>query len=298
MLSRAQIKNQLVPGLAAILQEGYKAFEKKDHLAIYGSSRTSKKAYEEALMNAELGVAQEKAEGQGMFLDDGMGEMWKARVDMKTFALRFTITKEAIADNQYMNPSKALTRSMARGHAERLQIEGHFPLNNATSTSYLGGDGKALAVTDHPTKDGGVNSNLVTAADFNEASYEEMLLQPQAWVDQRGIKLSPKVKKVLLPTGYTFLAQRLAKSTGRIGGNDNDANVHQGFDYHISQYFTDTDAWFGVTDVQDGMVFYMRQELKEMSEVNFETQNIQFGSDMRYAFGWFNPLGILYCAGA
>lgn len=299
-ITRAQYQNLLVPGLKVILDDSYARFsDKNQHLDIYGEARKTDRAYEESLMTAQLGVAQLKTEAGAMYLDEGAGEMWKARVTMNTFALRFGISKEAIDDNQYMNPAKALTKSMGRGHAERMQLEAAAILNNATSSSYLGGDGVALAANNHPTKDGGTNSNLLTtASDFNEASKEDMELQIMDWVNQRGIKINCSIKRYILPKLYTYVAERLARSAGRVGTTDNDTNLHKGFSYSINNYLTDVDAFFGITDVSDGLVFFNRQELQPVSDMNFETQNMQYGSTKRYGFGWFDPLGVIMSAGA
>lgn len=303
-ITREFFKNSLVPGLNKKLGEGYKYFSgDNQHLAIYGAARKSTRAYEEGLMSAELGLAQLKAEGQGMYLDEGAQEMYKARVDMKTFAIRFSISKEAIDDNVYENPAKALARSMGKSLAERKQYEAVAVLNNYSSSSYLGGDGKALGVSDHPTKDGGTNSNVMTAADFNEGPLEDMLLQTQDWVNQRGHKMNATVTKLILPKLYTFLAARLEKSMGRIGTTDNDANVHKGFafvsgGYSINNYLSDADTWFGITNVPDGLVFFQRQNVESVSDMNFETQNMQYGATERYGFGWFDPLGVIVCPGA
>lgn len=299
-ITRAQYQNFLVPGLTVIMEDGYEKFASKNqHLAIYGEPRKSTRAYEEGLMTAQLGLAQLKTEAGAMALDEGAGEMWKSRITMNTFALRFGISKEAIDDNQYKNPAKALAASMGKGHAERMQIEAAAVLNNATSASYLGGDGVALASASHPTKDGGVNTNLLTtAADFNEASKEDMELQIQDWVNQRGIKINATIKRYVLPKLYTYVAERLARTAGRVGTTDNDINLHKGFEYSINNYLTDTDAFFGITDVSDGLIYFDRQKLEPVSDMNFETQNMQYGSTKRYGFGWFDPLGVIMSAGA
>jgi hypothetical protein len=49
--------------------------------------------------------------------------------------------------------------------------------NRAFNTSYTGGDGKALLVTDHPSLSGNQSNTLATAADMSEASLEDMCVQ-------------------------------------------------------------------------------------------------------------------------
>lgn len=305
-LTRSQLASLLTPGLNKVMGDSYKLYaDDKQYTAIYGSAQKATKAYEENIMLATLGPAQLKNEGGAMALDEGAEEMWRSRITMQTYGLRFNITKEAIDDNQYMNPAKTLASAMGKSMAERKNLEAFAPLNNATVATgiYQGGDGKALAATDHPTKDGGVNSNLLTAADFNEASLEDMLLLIQNWVTQRGIKLKANLTKLILPIGYTFIAARLEKSMGRVGTADNDANIHKGFafisgGYTISNYLSDPDAWGGITDVQNGLTWFDRQKIETYTNTDFATQNIQYGCTERYGFGFYDPLGYVHCAGA
>ena len=76
-------------------------------------------------------------------------------------------------------------------------------LNNAFSTEN-GGDGKALCATDHPIVAGTDQNELSTAADLNETSLEQSLIDIAAMVDERGLKIAAKGTKliILIPRGH------------------------------------------------------------------------------------------------
>jgi hypothetical protein len=304
-INRSKLAAHLYPGINKFIGMGYKLRVNEEQFkAIYGMAKTSMKATEENVMMAGFAAAERMNEGGAKPLDEGLGERWRSRVTMILYGKRFEITKMAVDDNQYEKPTMTYSKWLGWSMAERKTLEAFAVLNNATSTSYLGGDGKALCVTDHPTQDGGTNSNLLAvAADFNEASLEEMVLQVADWVTERGTKISANIKRVILGRDFMFVAERLAKSVGRVGTNDNDINIHKGLPFvsegfTVVDYTTDPDAWFGITDIPDGLVHYQRQAIETKTDVDFLTDNIRVAATARDGFGWDNPLGIIMSAGA
>jgi len=98
--------------------------------------------------------------------------------------------------------------------------------NHEFSASYAGGDGKALFATDHPLVSGGTNSNTpATAADLNETSLENAVIQIAAWTDERGLLIAAKPKKLIVPPALQFVATRLLETELRVGTADNDINA-------------------------------------------------------------------------
>ena len=58
------------------------------------------------------------------------------------------------------------------------------------STSSAGGDGVALASASHPTINGNQSNILSTAADLNETSLEQALIDIAGFQDERGLKIA------------------------------------------------------------------------------------------------------------
>ncbi len=110
---------------------------------------------------------------------------------METIALAFSITEEAIEDNLYDRLASRYTKALARSMANTKQVKGAATLNNAFDSTFTGGDGKELCATDHPlTNNNDLRNEPSTAADLNETSLENALIDIAAFVDERGLKVS------------------------------------------------------------------------------------------------------------
>jgi hypothetical protein len=101
----------------------------------------------------------------------------------------------------------------------------------------------------------------------------------------------------VVPTDLQFVKDRLLYSDGRPGTADNDLNAikHMGLIRKgcvISNYLTDTDAWFLATDIPDGLKHFVRKKVQRGMEGDFETGNARYKARERYSFGFSDPLGI------
>ena len=217
---------------------------------------------------------------------------------MKTVALAYSITEEAIEDNLYGSVAKKYSKALVRSLKHTKEIEGAAIFNNGFSSSYPGGDGKPLFATDHPLYGGGTFSNtLPTAADFSEAALEDAMVAIGNFVDERGIPMNVQARKLILPNAtIMFDAFRVLKSDLRSGTNDNDPNALRQMGYlpdgmAILHRLTDDDSWFIITDCQDGLKHFVRKPVQTATEGEFNTGNIRYKAWERYAFGWTDPRG-------
>ena len=256
-ISRAQLAKELEPGLNALFGLEYARYENEAG-EIY-DTEASERAFEEEVMLSGFGAAPVKAEGSAVSFDDAQ-EAYTARYTHETIALAFSITEEAIEDNLYDRLASRYTKALARSMANTKQVKGAATLNNAFDSTYTGGDGKELCATDHPL----VNNNDLrnepsTAADLNETSLENGLIDIAAFVDERGLKVSVRGEKLIVPPALQFVADRLLESTLRPGSADNDVNATRNMGmlpqgYVVNHYLTDTDAWFIKTDAPRGFL--------------------------------------------
>ena len=259
-ISRAQLVKELEPGLNALFGLEYKRYENQ-HAEIF-SSENSDRAFEEEVMLSGFANAQVKGEGSGVNYDTAQ-ESFTARYTHETLALAFSITEEAIEDNLYDRLASRYTKALARSMANSKQVKAANVLNNAFSSSFTGGDGVELCSAVHPTVAGTFKNELATAADLNETSLEQSMIDIAAMTDERGLKIAAKGVKMIIPSANQFTAERLMKSQGRVGTADNDINaiknmgmIPQG--YVINHYLTDTDAFFIKTDVPNGLKHFDR----------------------------------------
>jgi hypothetical protein len=300
-ISRGQLVKELEPGLNALFGLEYKQYENQ-HAEIY-TTESSDRAFEEEVMLSGFAQAQVKAEGQGVSFDNAQ-ETFTARYTHETVALAFSITEEAIEDNLYDRLASRYTKALARSMAQTKQVKAASPLNNGFSGgTFKSGDGVTLFNTAHPTIAGTVKNTLTTAADLNETSLEQSLIDIAAMTDERGLKIAARGVKMIIPSELQFTAERLMKSQNRVGTADNDINavrsmgmVPQG--YRVNNFLTDTDAFYIITDVPNGMKYFQRAAIKTAMEGDFDTGNVRYKARERYSFGVSDFRGIFASPGA
>ena len=293
-ISRGQLVKELEPGLNALFGLEYKRYENQ-HAEIY-ATETSDRAFEEEVMLSGFANAQVKPEGSGVVFDNAQ-ETYTARYTMETVALAFAITEEAVEDNLYDRLSSRYTKALARSMANTKQVKSVNPLVNGFGGGFTSGDGVNLFTTNHPTIAGTVSNTLATAADLNETSLEQSLIDIAAFTDERGLKIAAKATKMIVPSALQFQAERLMKSEGRVQTADNDINavrsmgmVPQG--YRVNNFLTDPNAFFLITDVPNGMKHFVRTPIKTAMEGDFDTGNLRFKARERYQFGVSDFRGI------
>ena len=298
-ISRAQLLKELLPGLNALFGMEYAKYG-EEHKEIF-ESESSDRSFEEETKLSGFSAAPVKNEGSAIEYDNAQ-EAWTARYTHETIAMGFSVTEEAVEDNLYDSLSARYTKALARAMAYTKQVKGAAILNDAFSTTY--GDGVALCSTAHPLVSGGTNSNTPsTAADLNETSLEAAVIQIGGWTDERGLLIAARPKKLVIPSALQFVATRLLETEGRVNTADNDLNalknngaIPEG--YAINHYLTDTDAWFLMTDVPNGLKHFTRTPMQTSMDADFDTGNSRYKARERYSFGVSDPLGIFGSPGA
>jgi hypothetical protein len=301
-ISRSQLVKELEPGLNALFGLEYKQYENQ-HEAIY-MTESSDRAFEEEVMLSGFANAQVKPEGSGVTFDNAQ-ETYTARYTHETVALAFAITEEAIEDNLYDRLASRYTKALARSMANTKQVKAVNPLIQGlpATDNFDSGDGVALFSTAHPTIAGTVANTLATQADLNETSLEQSIIDIAAFTDERGLKIAAKGMKMIIPSELQFTAERLMKSTNRVGTADNDINaiksmgmIPQG--YVVNNYLTDPNAFYIITDVPNGMKYFVRSPISTKMEGDFDTGNVRYKARERYSFGVSDFRGIFASEGA
>mgnify|MGYP003118919541 FL=1 len=221
-MNRAQFAKMLEPGLNTLFGLEYDSYP-PEYAAVF-EANTSNRAFEEDVLLEGFGTAPVKNEGAAISYDSG-SQQWTARYQHETIALAFSITEEAEEDGQYGSIASRYTKALARSMASTKEIKAANVLNNATSAGYEGGDGVVLLSTAHPTRSGNQSNTLATAADLSETSLESILIQIADMKDDRGLRVAAQGTMFIIPTAYTFVAERLLESQLRTGTADNDINA-------------------------------------------------------------------------
>ena len=299
-ISRAQLLKELLPGLNALFGMEYSRYD-DEHSEIY-ETESSDRSFEEEVKLSGFDAAPVKDEGDAISYDAAQ-ESFTARYNHETIAMGFAITEEAMEDNLYDSLSARYTKALARAMAHTKQVKAVVPLNTGFDT-YQSGDGVTLFSTAHPLVGGGTNSNRPsTHVDLNETSLEAAVIQIGKWTDERGLMIAARPQTLVIPPDLQFVAQRVMKSELRPGTADNDVNAVRTMGVVpggtvVNHYLTDTDGWFLLTDIPNGMKHFNRVALETSMDGDFDTGNVRYKARERYSFGVSDPLGIWGTSGA
>lgn len=261
----------------------------------------SDKSFEEIVGTSGLGLAVQKGEGQPVTYDSEE-QGFVSRAQHVNYGLGFIITEEMMDDDQYMLVGERRSKALARSMRQTKEIVAANMYNRAFNTSYVGGDGKAMIVSDHPNVSGGTYSNVIaTAADLSEASLEQAVIDIEGFTDDRGLLIAVRPKCLIIPRQLAFEAQRILKSELRVNTANNDPNVlrMQGSipKVVVNHYLTDTDAWFLRTSVE-GLHYFERKADAFAQDNDFDTSNAKFKATGRYSFIWSDARTIYGSPGA
>ena len=263
---------------------------------------TSDKAYEEDQEMQGFGLAPVKTQGASIAYDTG-GQGPTTRYTHVAYALGFIITKEAIDDNLYEKIGFQRTGNLAFSMRQTKENVVANMYNRGFSSSYLGGDGKAMLASDHPSLSGNQSNILGTAADISEASLEDLSVQIMNATNSRGMKIALMGRSLIVPPNLAFEATRILKSTGQNDTANNAINAMKAMGLFpdgvkINHYLTDTDAFFIRTNAPQGLKLFQRTAADFAQDSDFDTYNLKYKAYERYSTGWSDWRGVFGTPGA
>lgn len=263
---------------------------------------SSRKAFEEDVGVSSFGLASIKAEGAPITYDSER-QSFITRYTHIVYASGFIITREIYEDDQYDVVGQRKAQGLAFSMRQTKEVIGANVYNRAFNASYTGGDGVSLINSAHPNWAGGTWSNvLATASDLSEAALEQACIDIAGFTNDRGLTIAVRPESLIIPRQYLFEAQRILKTEGRVGTDNNDLNALKTLGsipkIITNHYLTDTDAWFIRTDVKDGMKYFERRGDEFGMDEDFDTENAKYKATMRFSFGWTDPRAVYGSAGA
>jgi hypothetical protein len=262
--------------------------------------QTSNKAYEKVIESTGFGLAVAKPEGSSISYDSDQEGVVNTFTHV-VYGLGYIVTREELEDNLYTYVSKGRSKALAFSMRTTQEIVHANVLNRATSGSYVGGDGVALASASHPTLAGN-QSNLLTAADLSEASLEDGLKTLMVAKNSRGLQIALTAESLNVSPYDAFNAERILKSQLRSGTANNDINAVRSMGLlpkgvNVNNYYTDQDQWFLKTNAPEGLLSMWRRDVDLEKDNDFDTENAKAKSTMRFAVGWGDWRSVFLSAG-
>ncbi len=263
--------------------------------------RSSDMAFEDDIELVGMAMAQVKSEG-GSTAYDSIKQGYTARYTHTSYSLGYIVTREEFDDNQYAKVAEARSKFLAKSFRTARETVAASILNNATTASGLA-DGVALLSTAHPTASGNQANRAAADADFSEAAVEDMVKIMARAKDSIGNPIVVTGRRLVGGPDYMFDFERLLNTVQRIGTADNDINAIRSMGLFpeapiVNPYLTDTDAWFILTNVENGLVGYNRTPMEIRRDNDFDTLNMKVAGFERYSFGYSDWRGVYGSPGA
>jgi len=300
VINSSSFAKALWPGINAWYGKAYDEYpvEYTDLFDTY----TSRKQFEEDVGISSFGLAVQKPEGSPITYDTER-QGFITRYNHTVFALGFIVTREIYEDDQYDVVGQRKAQGLAFSMRQTKEIVAANVYNRAFDSNYTGGDGVQMIASNHANFAGGTWSNVIsTAADLSEASLEQACIDIGGFTNDRGLLIKVLPKTLIIPRQLAFEAQRILKTAGRVGTDNNDINALKDMGLIpkivVNHYLTDQDAWFIRTDVQHGLKYFERRGDEFGMDEDFDTENAKYKASARYSFGWTDPRAIYGSQGA
>ena len=285
----------LWPGIKAWWGQVYD--EQPEEYSKLFDSETSSQNYEEDVQLTGFGLAPRKSESSGVAYDSEV-QGFTTRYTHVAYALGYIVTKEELDDNLYEQVSRRRSAALAMSFRQTKENVGANIYNRAFSGSYTGGDGVALAATNHPNVSGGTFANKPTVdADLSEASLEDAMIAVMGFQNDRGLLINVMPKSLIVARQNWYNANRILKSVYTPSSANNAVNVLVATNalpdgIVMNHYLTSPNAWFLRTNIQNGLKYYSRVGIQFDQDNDFDTMNAKAKGYERYSFGWTDPRAI------
>lgn len=289
----------LYPGLAKVWGTTYKQYPKL--YPQFFNMKTSTKAFEKEQELNEFSYASVKDQGDSVQFDR-MTQGFQKEYVHTTYGLGAIITREMMEDDQY-NVINRIPGFLARAMVRTEEVVATNVLNNAFDTSITGADAVSLCNSAHPNSGsaGGTQNNTpTTSADLTQASLEAAWIDVSNFRDGNGNRIVVTPKKLVVSRSDYFNGTKILQTQYKTASADNDINVisNLGLELIVTNYLTDQDAWFLITDADDGLTFYTRREASINRDNDISTENLAIVTTKRFDVGWTNWRGVYGSAGA
>jgi hypothetical protein len=257
---------------------------------VFREQKGIKRNYHEEPVLYGFGAAPELPDGMAVSYQSG-GVLFIKRYLYKVYGLAFALTKVLVEDGDHISIGSTYAKHLAQSLIETKETLCANVINRAFNGAYVGGDGVALIVNNHPIVNGTASNLLTTPAVLSQTSLEQLLIQIRNAVDNNGKRIMLSPRQLVVGPSNIFQAETLLKSVLRPGTADNNINPVKSMGLlsegqaNLSR-ITSTTFWGVHTDAPEGLKLLMRRPLEKSMEGDFETDSTRYKATERYDVGW------------
>lgn len=211
-------------------------------------------------------------------------ERWTGAID---------IQYELAADDQN-GVIKQLTQGLALSAKETRESDFWDLFNHAFDTTYLGGDGKSLCASDHPSPVSTATQSNVGTLSLTHANYVTARQRMRKFTDWYGRPIVNIPDMLLVPVDLEEQALVIAHSDLKPGTSNNDINVISNIpDWRLKvvvcEYLDDTNNWFLINTKysKKHLHYLVREKLRLWNDAKDEDKLVlTFAGYYRVAYGF------------
>jgi len=283
----------LDPGIRMWFEEQRQALAARSLIPLLFNRTTSSKHAEYDVMMGGMGDFDEY---KGAIDYDDIDQGYRKTYEHVEYVKGFKVERKLVDDDLY-NIISQRPRAFAIAAMRTQEKHAASVFNNAMSSSYLGGDGKALCANDHPyspANSTSIDNNLALSLSYaNVVSARE---SARAFVDDRGQLVATNHNLLLVPpelegTAHEILMTMRGSNSQQSGTANYTANLLQdrGFRYVVWDYLTDSNRWFLIdTDLSKLYLNWFDRVPLELAidpTGGFDLE-ARWRAYMRYSYGW------------
>jgi phage major head subunit gpT-like protein len=289
MLTSAQWAEALAPGIREWFFIGYK--NRPSMFPEFFNVQTSEQAYEEFMSYGAVAPdAWDLYEQSGIMPRVSFDKGYPTTLTHKEYTVAMDIQRKLLDDNRYPQILQA-AQQLGDSAALKRESDALSVFNNADSSSFLGGDGVALASASHPASPtkSGVTQDNISALALDAANVETVRQAMTAVVDDTNNLAGVQPTLLLVPTALENAAAIITGTEQAIGGANNDINPQFGrFRYKVWPGLTNSTAWFMIDEIKmrQSLYWFDRVPLDVHREVKDETLFSTWIAYQRYSYGW------------
>jgi hypothetical protein len=240
-----------------------------------------------------LGGLREIPEGDGVTFDNPIEGNEITRY-YEEYGLGIQITHQMVSDDLTGNFRK-LPKKLSKSANDKVEAK-TADLFNSGFTVHTAWDSNFIFYDTRSTlKSGDTIDNSGTAASLSETSLIAAFEYFDTLVDSAGYPIMAMPNRLCVPTALRATAERLLRTPGVVGSANNELNMvgPQGFfgpQLFVSHYFTSDTAWFVLSDLWDGRLYWKEKFYMESAD-DFFTGNALFKVVGRFVPFVNNPIG-------
>jgi hypothetical protein len=236
----------------------------------------------------EYNSANAEKPGTGLHFDT-FDELYEKTFTIQEYADGMAIERK-LYDTDQAGVIRSKTSSFGNKYARTRAYHASSVLNNAFSSSYLGGDSKALCASDHPVNK--VSSSTFSNAGSSVFSYSAVgatIVAGLSMTDDRGNPFPVNYDTLYLPNAFRISAKEILEAVGKPGTGNNDANGVSGITVLFDPWLSDANNWFMIDSAmaRQHLIWYnLTMPEFEMNPTSVFDLVFQYRGYMAYSYGW------------